>query len=56
MTPVHCAASKGHLAVLEWLLFAGAHLYAKTNAGENALHFAAISQHFAVVSGFYLKK
>ncbi len=40
-TPLHYASKEGQIATIENLLKMGAHLNAKTNKRESALHFAA---------------
>ena len=48
-TALHFAAQAGHLAVVEFLVGAGADLEATSNNRWTALHWAAIEGHLAVV-------
>jgi len=48
-TPLHHAATNGHLHVVGYLLSKGANLIAANNAGQTALHLAAERGHDAVV-------
>ncbi|CAL1139465.1 unnamed protein product [Cladocopium goreaui] len=49
MGPLHLAAAKGHLEVVEALLAAGASVEAKDGNGSGPLHFAAFKGHLEVV-------
>lgn len=49
LTPLHCAAWKGHKDVVLLLLDGGAELNIVTHTGETLLHFATHERHKDVV-------
>ena len=48
-TPLHFAASKGHLSVVKWLVFHGARADDKDNFGKTPIDDAAENRHADVV-------
>ena len=48
-TPLHFAASKGHLSVVKWLVFHGAKADDKDNFGKTPIDDAAENRHGDVV-------
>jgi ankyrin repeat protein len=47
-TPLHCAAGRGHIEVVQWLLENKADVNACSWRGRTALHCAALCGHMAV--------
>jgi len=48
-SPLHLAANKGHLSIVEYLVNQKADINAKNQDGNTPLHYAAANAHLSVV-------